>query len=178
MNSTIVVPVDLQTKRRAIGESQESFGQILGISRQQVQKYESGKFNIPTDKACEAAIRLGGLTLRYKGVDFELRVKSDPRENEVAKAHKASALEKALATSKEMRDFVTHTQQLVDFMSAIILGSDEGRQYIRRAAKEGYEAQVFLTSFLNKVAAEYPDEFAAGIAEAHAELSGTVTKTA
>lgn len=178
MNETIVIPVDLQTKRQATGDSQEVFGQLLGVSRQQVQKYESGRHNIPTDKACEAALRLGGLTLRYKGVEFELRVKNGQEDaGGVAGTNKASTLEKMLATSNEMSDFVNHARTMIESMSAIILSTDEGRRLIRKATKEGYEAQFFLSSFLNKTASEYPEEFAQGVADAHAELSRMMTKT-
>jgi len=171
VRETVVFPVDLQSKRKALKKTQEEFGTLLGVTRSQVQKYEAGHRTLPTDKACEAAMILGGLTLRYKGVELELRVKQEPEQTRTVGASKASALEKMLATSNEMRDFVEHTQEMLRSMSAIILGSDQGCQAIRKATKEGYEAQVFLSSFLNKVASEYPEEFAAGIADAYVELA-------
>lgn len=177
MKTAQVFPLDLQTKRRAIKKSQAEFGELLGVTRHQVQNYEAGRRMIPTDKACEAAMILGGLTLRYKGVDFELKVKQEPSGDgqPSGKSQDVAAVLSALAASKEMRDFVHHTQMLMDYVNAVIRGTEEGRQYVRIAAKEGYEAQFYLSSFLSRVAKEYPDEFAAGIADANAELSGTVS---
>lgn len=175
MNSTIVYPVDLQTKRQAKGDSQESFGQLLGVSRQQVQKYESGNFNIPTDKACESAILLGGITLRYRGIDFELKIKSDSNQQAPFLREGITPVTSTVIAQNEIREFLEHSNKLSEYAIAILDGEEHAGEYLVGLVKEGKEAKVSVQQVLEAIRRVNPEAYAKGMELAQSFVSRTTS---
>jgi transcriptional regulator with XRE-family HTH domain len=65
----------LRVRRMLIGMSQEKLGEQLGLTFQQVQKYEKGTNRISASRLFQAAHILGvGIGYFFEGIDEELRL--------------------------------------------------------------------------------------------------------
>ncbi len=77
-------PVDVQVGRRvreargALGLSQEKLGNIVGVSFQQVQKYEKGANRIGASRLWQFSNALGlPVSFFFDGMEYEVEVKED-----------------------------------------------------------------------------------------------------
>lgn len=153
MKGTNVFPVDLQTKRKELKMTQEDFAELLGVSKSQVQKIEAGYRNLTMAKACEVASLLGGLTVRYKGVDFELKqVKVEPAERETN-------------DPKLEENFIRRADRLIDCAKAILVGAEDERQSVLGVS-------VLLSALLAKMAFECISGLSGGATNGYSGLSG------
>lgn len=164
MTLAVVTPVDLQTKRRKKGDSQEAFGQLLGISRQQIQNYESGKRNIPTDKACESALILGSLTLEYKGKKFELKpLQEDPQPNCDEESPLAGSWsDNAFNSAQQARELQEWSEALAQHLVSIKNGRG-AEAYLVRGYKEAREAQLAIQQLFSEGKRKHPHLVELGI---------------
>lgn len=172
LEKDFVVVTDLKEKRRSVRYTQEELGKKLGVGRQQISQYETGRSGIPMDKACILAAMFDCITLQYQGLEFELRhKKGDDEEGLPEVADGAKPVESALNVAKELEDVKRHMESLIEHNNAIRKARCEGRQWITIGVKEVAELVAVGKRYLRSSREYFPEEWKKGMAMAIAELS-------
>ena len=64
---------NLKMVRKHLGETQEEFAERLNISREQVCRYETGKFKIPSWEVCEEVEQITDISSRRWETDETIK---------------------------------------------------------------------------------------------------------
>ena len=113
----VVVGQNIRFQRRAKSLSQEELGERLGLTFQQIQKYEKGANRTSAGRLVQIAAVLGvGVMTLFDGVDTE-KARANKTLSELVKDQKAIDLLQAFASVKETKlraAIVEFVEQIVD----------------------------------------------------------------
>src|SRR5690625_4559708 len=162
METKSIKPLDLQSKRLQRGETQESLASLLGITRQQVQNYESGRQAMPLARSFEVSEILDGLTFEYRGTRFEVK----PLEENVGIEKPAPLVNgwenNAMYSAQQAMELLEWYQGLANKLIAISNGRG-ANEYLVRGYKEAREAQLAVEQFLDEGRQRHPELVDLGI---------------
>lgn len=113
----VVVGQNIRFQRRAKSLSQEELGERLGLTFQQIQKYEKGANRTSAGRLVQIASVLGvGVMTLFDGVDTE-KARANKTLSELVKDQKAIDLLQAFASVRETKlraAIVEFVEQIVD----------------------------------------------------------------
>lgn len=154
----VVYAVDLSKRRHEAGLTQEGLGELLGVGRLQVYRYENGHHSIPFERALRCAKEFGGLRVSFGDGEFLLRPEahsaSDGAECEVEEAS-GNWTSNAVNSAQQARELMEWAEKLGQHLHAI--DSGEGADaYLIRGYKEAREAELAIRDLLNEGDRRHP----------------------